>query len=204
MVFDLGPKPPGEYILAVRGIQGENAGFTVEVGGRSVEMPLPTDDFEWVWSEVALEEEIGELAITNNSGVVAINTLTLIPKEEWEEAQEFADTLVSPTGVLGLRGALDLGSKWREVDYQMISPVEYKVTNDLPGWLVFTDSYHADWRLGGKSPVSLYSMVNGFYSEPGESTLVFEGQKRVDHALTISLVTLALLVGGLFINKWKK
>ena len=98
-----------------------------------------------------------------------------------------------------------LTSDWHEVDYQMINPVNYKVS-EIPKakWLVFSDSYHHSWSLGSNtksiSPQPFYSIINGFYIKDGldQGELIFTDQRKVHLGGYISLAS-AVILGGIFL-----
>lgn len=161
----------GDYILAVRALQ--------------------ETEFSWDISEVRLEKGIYPLTLTNDTEFAAVNVAALIPKKDWESAQDLVRQFTGHFPVEKLDGVDELeklitGSGWQEVNFEKINQTRYKIapTSDI-SWLVFTDSYHPMWKF--EKGVELlpsypfYSAVNGFYVEPNwrDTWIVFDGQREV-------------------------
>jgi len=89
------------------------------------------------------------------------------------------------------------------ITYEKINSCKYVVHVDSsdPFLLIFSDSYHPLWRayVDGTetSPVTAYSVVNGFFiNKTGEFdiTLYFTAQTYADIGIKISLVTLIIVI----------
>jgi len=138
------------------------------------------------------------LVLENLSGFQVINVVALIPKEDWGNASELTEKMLSKFPVVNGSDLSSL-SNWHEINYNMISPVEYKVL--IPPdthWLVFSDSYHPEWVFRADKnylhSYPFYSAINGFYvSGTKEGEIIFKGQKYVRLGMYISLATLVLL-----------
>lgn len=216
--FNLNVPEDGEYVFAAR-VLAKNKDEILEANTfYGVQIPFNTQgQFEWYWQEATfLKKGTKKVAFKNVSGFHALNTLALIPKKDWDNAQKISRELIGrfqtvnldSTGVATLADLLRNGS-WHKVDYQEISQTRYKILGFRKDqWVVFTDSYHPKWDLedGGDSPsYPFYSMVNGFYtSKPGEAEIVFSGQKDVRLAMTISLVSILAILASFGIISWRK
>ncbi len=146
-----------------------------------------------------------EIIVENETDLTVFNVVALIPNDVFQKAQTKADVFAEHFGTAEVD---ELASEIQEVDYQIVSPVQYRVaTPETACWIIFTDSYNPFWKLyQGRlatqptgSSVPVYSMVNGFYVDPKWSKLeiVFEGQKQVRWGLwatAVSALTLAIVL----------
>lgn len=215
--FNLNVPEDGEYIFAVR-VLTKNKDELLEANlSYGISVPFNMQgQFEWYWQEATfLKKGTKRVAFKNVSGFHALNTLALIPKKDWDNAQKTSRELIGrfqtvnldSTGVATLADLLRNGS-WYKVDYQEISQTRYKISGFRKNqWVIFTDSYHPKWNLkdGSDSPVyPFYSIVNGFYtSKPGEAEIVFSGQKDVRLGMAISLVSILAILISVGIISWR-
>ena len=87
----------------------------------------------------------------------------------------------------------------------MINPVRYKVNPPQNNWIIFTDSYHSQWKLKkGREflpSYPLYSMINGFYVLPNwqDIEITFVGQ---EHVLWGGYISLAAIFSLAVIFLW--
>jgi len=209
--FNLSGKENADYILAIRYMSGpgsENIHLLLE----NLEYDLPSsppDHFKWYIKEVNLSAGQHNLIIENKGGFQVLNVVTLIPKKDWEEATTFAEKLLDKYEVVDMKVNNEnlnnpfLISNWHEVNYQMISPVRYKVSEiQKANWLVFSDSYHQSWTFRNNtksiSPQPFYSIINGFYlgDNTSQGVLIFTDQKKIHIGMVISLASAFVLVAS--------
>lgn len=202
IAFDTQINQQGDYVLAIRYLTSGD-GLLWELNGGSGEISTLESGFSWFTKEMTLPKGEHQLLIENKGGVQIINTVAIIPAQEWRVAQEDAEILTMRFEVVN---AQDLGTQetgWNLVDYKNVSPVEYSI-NNLPAnqWIVFTDSYHPLWRLKFENktisePLPFYSIINGFYveQEKGQSgaKIYFAGQEKVRLGTYVSVVTVLSL-----------
>lgn len=205
--FRLNAKEDGDYILAIRHMSAsDSAKLNIFLDDLKEEIQnSPTGQFSWFVKDLKLSSGQRDLTILNTNGFQAINVVALIPKKNWEEGNNLASKLLSKfhlvdTNIGGLSGSV-LASDWHEINYEMISSVEYKVSiSKKANWLIFTDSYHPDWVLttnkSKPSPQPFYSSVNGFYTGDGINLgkLYFSDQIKVQKGVNISLGSVVILI----------
>ena len=199
LIFGLNVKESGEYMFAIRHMSASDSAYLrISLAGQVSELPnTPSGRFEWYTKELSLNAGSHDLIVENQNGFQVTNVVALIPKKDWETANELSENLLSKFPVAN-PDSLPL-SNWHEVSYRMVTPVEYKVevSPEMP-WLVFTDSYHPQWSFK-KDNTNLpsypfYSAINGFYM--GQSgikygKIFFEGQVYIRWGIVLSLVFLA-------------
>ncbi len=205
LTFNFKTKEKGEYILAIRNMASSESGnLKIDFNGEQGEIGRKRlNGFEWFIKPLFLEKGNHQLVLENQGGLQVVNTLALIPKSDFVEAQILTETFVLHFGKRGIEGLeLEVNqSKWQKVDYQKISPVRYKVKFPKDShWLVFTDSFHPLWLIKRDQLVykslPFYSIVNGFYQRPewDSAELVFEGQKEVRWGIYFTAISILSLV----------
>ena len=202
--FNLKSKEKNDYILAIRHMSASESS-TLNLTFEDLKSDVHNNlkgQFEWYTKEITLGPGAYTLTLKNPQGFQVINAVSLIPKKEFENAKNRASNLISK---FTISDNINIPlSNWHEVEYEMESPVSYKVEiNPDTSWLVFTDTFHEFWALdqGDKAPFPFYSAVNGFYIEKNNKKNViiyFKGQKYSKHALTFSVVSLGVIVAILF------
>ena len=137
---------------------------------------LDNQKFSWILEKKFLENGVFEYEIENKSGFLVLNTVAVVPEEEYETSVTMASELIS---------------KFEE-------NIKNKKNNK---WYIFTQNFDPKLTLGGSNiHLPIYSMVNGFYVEDNIQSfdLTYETQKYVDAGLKISLASvLALTVSYL-------
>lgn len=207
--FDIDTPKDGEYILVVRKMGRGDMG--IDFNGEKI-TTTNQDHFTWyAKGPVSLKKGIVRVNLENLSGFQVLNTIGLIPKDDWEEAIKVSQEIVqrlktvnmgSSQEVDGLKEILSQ-SKLTTVNYIGNSPVNYKVSMPEGSWIVFTDHYNKGWvvKKGDERLQSfpIYSMVNGFYvKNGGDLEVKFEPQKDLVQGAKISFITLSVLVAGMF------
>jgi len=99
------------------------------------------------------------------------------------------------------------------ITYEQINPCKYIVhveNSNAPFLLIFSEAYDPMWRAYIENseipPVSMYSIINGFYIEKTgnfDITIYFTGQTYADVGLKISMVTLIIAVALIVIPSKK-
>ncbi|MBI4058751.1 hypothetical protein HY404_00770 [Candidatus Microgenomates bacterium] len=181
--FDIKVPKDGDYILAVRSMSNNG-------------------NFKWqILEETSLKKGNLKKEFINSQELEMLNILALVPKKDFEEAENITQQLMNKFTTLNLGEIAKANSKWLPIEYQMVSSVKYEIKN-FPAnhWLIFTDSYHPQWQLvSDKALLSswpIYSMINGFYINGAEDNfhLKFIDQEKVELGAKISMTTLFLLV----------
>lgn len=211
--FDVPVQEDGEYVFAARVLtRNQNEPLEVNLYYGKIIPFVQEGKFEWYVQEgINLKKGKKRIAFRNIAGFHGLNTLALIRKKDWEEAQAQAKNLIKRFSVIRLDGKGDksellkiIQDGWSKVDYEFISPSRYTVQSKYGAWLVFTDSYNPGWKLkrGDKlfDSFPFYSAINGFYldsySNSNKLIIEFEGQKYTRIGLILSLISVLLLALG--------
>lgn len=194
--FELEAPKDGEYVLAVRAISFPSDTFQVNFKGEEFKLESSKKNvFEWFTKQVAMPKGKYKIMFKNLNGISVLNTAALVPKEDFLESESLASEFLFKFNEKS-------ESIWRPLDYKYVSPVYIKV-NSIPSdinWIVFSDNYNNKWNS-----YPFYSMINGFYIEPGlkEVEIKFNGQEYVKIGWTITITSLIILA-GLFLYSLKK
>ena len=137
---------------------------------------LDKQKLTWSIEKKVLKKGEFEYEIENKSGLLVLNTVAVIPEDEFNKSISLAESLISKFG-------------------QDTTPRENK------RWLITSQNFDSKWTLDGSNiHLPIYSMINGFYVDNNDQDLkmVYETQKYVDLGLVISLASvLALTVSYL-------
>lgn len=210
--FNLNVSSESDYILAIRQMVASQSGsLRMSFAGQTEEIsPSMLGRFEWYTKEIKLNSGNYELILENSKGFQVVNVVALIPKIDWENSEKLTQNLLSKFKVENDVSKLAALSNWREINYKMISPIEYNIENLSPGlWLVFTDTYHPSWELlRGETLIKsnpFYSAINGFYIHKGGNyNLYFKEQRVAKIGLVISalsLLIIASILGWIYYGK---
>lgn len=148
------------------------------------------------WFEVG-ELKSGEgIEIQSLGDINVVNSLAILNKDEWMNFKDKASKLQEK--VLDFNEINAINSTSPTVTYKRINPTKFvvNVANlTKPALLVFSQNYDNLWKLNGKSPLPVYSLLNGFEIDAdGEYIVEFEAQKHVQPGLMISGLTTLILV----------
>lgn len=164
IVFKFKVTKNGDYLLAKR------------IGNKEKQ------NLSWVTEEINLKKGIFKYEVVNNSGIEVLNTVALIPKEEFEKAERSTDIFVTHFGTIKESELTEMS--WQKADIVKEGTLKYKVKAPEKGyWLIFTDNYQPLWKLRKGftfiDSLPVYSMVNGFYIDPKwtDLHLVYKGQE---------------------------
>lgn len=166
-------KSAGKYVVAVRGMGYQDNELLISVNGIQKEIVQKEGGFGWQYVEVEIEAGKVYVNLTNKSGMQVVNTIAVIPLQEWVEAEKNTEEFVNKFS---------------------------KESDKILKWIIYSQNYHPQWKLdcGNKqvSSTPIYSMINGFLIDDCENMgeIYFDGQKNVDLGIKISLVSLVLLV----------
>lgn len=206
------------YFLALRyANSSDSAGLKVSSGDYSKNFKSKFFD-GFVWEMIGpFKIRAGNqlVEVENLGGMTALNTLALIPQDQFYAAKLKLDQWLSKVATSQISKTDDLSDLLPifeknivTVDSFQKNPTHYQVSlpRDL-NWLVFTDHYHPGWRVledSSSSPFPFYSMVNGFYvkdlsSQKNELNLNFTPQQEVNQGIILSVVSLmTVLIVSLF------
>lgn len=178
-VFDV--PNDGNYIIAKRSADKQNQKLSWSIKVKN----LKKGNFEYV--------------LENLSGFDVLNTVALIPEENFTGAQKLADAYVSIFGTITSSGLAD--NAWQAVILQKVDTLKYRLDPAQgSNWLVFTQNYDPRWQVVGSEGVTLhlpiYSMINGFYLGTDNSvvTLEFSGQNIFRQSALITGGTIIVLL----------
>ncbi len=133
---------------------------------------LDKQKLTWSIEKKVLKKGEFEYEIENKSGLLVLNTVAVIPEDEFNKSISLAESLISKFG-------------------QDTTPRENK------RWLITSQNFDSKWTLDGSNiHLPIYSMINGFYVDNNDQDLkmVYETQKYVDLGLVISLASVLILI----------
>jgi len=137
--------------------------------------------------------------VYNDSGLSVLNTVAVIPDEEFSKYTKLAEFYISTFGVTKTFDPIDF--KWREVKVGNVDGLKktYEITGE-DHWLIYTQNYDTDWVSDGSGiHIPVYSMINGFYLGQGNKiTIEFVGQKYLRIGASISLGSILVLLMSYF------
>jgi len=201
IILNLETPQEGEYYLAIRSMsRSTDNQLELDFGSKEIIPRKRFGEFEWyIKGPVTLEKGKHQLLLENINGMNVVNTVAIVSKIEWDEAERLAQELVARFDIYDLEDKVEPG-KLVNLDYQQISTVRYIVTPAQVHWIVFTDNYHPKWNLKTDTELSnsfpFYSMVNGFYVNSSEDHLeiIFKGQEVAKWGFYFSALSVLLLV----------
>jgi hypothetical protein len=130
---------------------------------------------DFAWHEIG-PVDLGKIVVNTAGDINVLNALAVVPKLELSnDFNKTFETVVEQSPL---------------VEYKQNNPTHYKVKISglkKPSVLVFSQSFDPYWKLNGKSPIKVYSLVNGFsVDKDGDYDLYYEPQKYVIFGLTVS------------------
>lgn len=141
---------------------GESIGFEFDVpkDGNYIlakrTASLDNQKFIWQVEEKYLKKGSHEFLITNNSNLLVLNTVSLIPKEDYQNAYNLTDQILDKFEVIT---TIDNSHALKKIYFK-----------NKGYWLIFSDNYSSWWRLRNEDeytkPYPVYSMLNAFYVDP--------------------------------------
>lgn len=153
------------------------------------------------WSSTPLKLSKGKYAhvFENNYDLEILNTVGLVPKNDYEKALVKADVFIKHFGETDIKNLKsELGyqevnmEKWGTLKYKFIPPEGYR-------WIIFTDRFNSLWKLRRgeeyHNSVPVFSMVNGFYvgDKWRDLRIEFKGQENVRWGMYWSAISLILM-----------
>lgn len=178
-IFDV-PKD-GDYVVAVRSAEKDNK------------------HLKWNFENRNLKKGKFTYEIVNQSDLKILNTIALISKEDFENAQRKSNELIDRFGIIKSEELNNF--HLTNLNYQTVETLKYKIDVVGSGWVVFTQNYNSLW--GDSLPV--YSMVNGFYSRgiQPDFLISFDGQIYFRWGVVISLFSVIVLAIIYFVYERK-
>ncbi len=185
IAFNFNVPTDGEYVLAVR----------------SIDKKAGKNGLIWKLGEPqTLKKGVFVHSISNDSDMVVVNAIALVPLSELESARSLANDYLKRFRVI------DGSDLEKYTDYERVSvnndgTLKYKLdlsNNDF--WIIFTDNYSEAWQAAGANTplihLPVYGVVNGYYTEGKNSDIEisFTGQKYFRVGVYISITTLATLL----------
>ena len=188
---------------------GEKIKFTFDIPGNGkyvIAKRLATEEKQkltWVVEQKTLNAGKFEYEITNQSSLSVLNTVAIIPEEEFNNSNKLAKSLIS---TFGIATTADLSSgDWHEAKIKSSDNLKHTYAIDNKDhWLIFTQNYDTNWiSTGPNINLPVFSMINGFYIDQNDRVSVeYGGQKYQTIGTQISLGSiLVLLVSYLMYEK---
>ncbi len=81
------------------------------------------------------------------------------------------------------------------VNYEKINPVKFKIGDIKKKYIIFTEPYSEDWKLGSKGPIKTYEVVNAYLTDQNNNEIVFERFYKINlPAYIISLIIFIFMI----------
>lgn len=216
--FKLNVSQDDNYYLSLRYTNAtSSAGIKVSLIGKEYDLLNETPQmFKWsILGPLSLKKGEVSLEMINKGGFVMINTLGIIPKNDFLKKEQMINNLINKTKIIYLKENENISeiipylqANYLPVDYNQVNPTKYSVRNLSKNakWLVFSDHYDRRWQVNGNLNFPFYSMINGFYLKNTSSDfdLNFSPQKDVKTGIILSLVTLISIIVNVVYIKWRK
>lgn len=193
--YDAGQYLNAKYELLIRGYEykdfdyGKGISFSTNKGETiKFKLKVPEDgkyivaarlgtiekqSFSWTLEEKTLPKGFFDYVYENKSDFEVLNAVALIPIKDFEAAKSQTDIFIKHFGVVLQKDIVN--QNWKEVKLISEGTLKYKVENKQGDfWVILSQNYHPLWNS-----IPVYSMVNGFYVEPGWGDLhiEFRGQE---------------------------
>ncbi len=94
----------------------------------------------------------------------------------------------------------------KKISYEKVSPVKYIIKDKPLKYIIFTEEYSKDWKLGGEEPLKAYGVVNAYVvsNESVPIEIVYERFYKIClPSYIISLITFTGCIGYLFYD-WRR
>lgn len=190
----------GEYVLAVRSMSATNsASLKLSFNNTDNEIVSKKKDFGWqTFGLYKLDKGTHDVVLQNLGGLQVVNTVALIPKESFMQAEKLADVFVKHFGEIGENQIKN--QSFGEAKLESKGTLKSKLTVPSKGfWLISTDSFDPLWTLRKGNEVfksiPVYGMINGFYFEPNwnDVHIEYKGQELVRWGIYASICSILLL-----------
>ncbi len=202
------------FILAIRYVNAtDSAGIKLNTNSQERELKSKSaSSFEWEYFNLKPTKKL-DLLIKNLGGLSVVNTIIIIPQQEFEAIKRNVGNILSANKVTYINeetdySKLQLNKEISKIKYELINPTKYKVyiPNDQR-WIIFTDSYDKNWVLKNSRceliPVPIYSFINGFYidetckNNSNEWLLYYRAQQDILVGIFLSLLFSTTLIIGI-------
>ena len=200
-----------DSVLAIRTLDSKNtAPLRINLNGSALHYTIQkTDTFSWQVFDVKTQST-NTLIIENPGGFHAVNTVALIPKDAWIDAEKTTKQLLAKSKIVDVKEAAMSGGEIEKIDFTIEEPSQISARNAKSGWLVFSSTFDDNWqvykgdKLVGSSHPG-YSAINTFYIPEQSDVLIrYRGQDLLEGGLKVSLTTFVLLLITFFGLKWKE
>ncbi len=192
MEFEFKVPESGKYIFVTRLMIPENGDTT----------------FKWKTTEMDLDKGVHNEVIENNYNMQILNVVGLIPKNEFDDAQEIAETFITRFKTVEVAQLDSLNNKYQDISVENPAALVYKFNASKDRyWIILSDNYNPMWQIKRGDEyfpsIPVYSMINGFYidSKQSDYKIEFLGQKNFRLGAYFSLTSLFVLIAAcLFFN----
>lgn len=219
--FDLEVPKKGDYVLALR-LTSASDSAGIKIKFNNTEKLFKTkefDNYEWfIEKPVSLSKGKERLAVENVGGVNVLNTIALIPLEDFEKTEKAVEEFLETKDIfdytdLGQKGSLVTllkSQKWQKVEYdKSIILTNSIVVPKGVNWIVVSQTYNQGWKLlkGAEyfDSLSFYSMINGFYVSDkwDKLSITFKDQQQFRWGVWLSVVSM-LTTAVVILYFWTK
>ncbi len=166
-------------VLALRAaFRDEQSRLVLMDGDRREEISSSSPDkFAWYFFDVPYDSD--KVKLVNGGGLVAINGYA------WLEASEFENALAR-ADLYKEKFAQPQKDRLYKLNYEQVSPVEYRVPRAPGNWLMFSDKYNPLWQIDNKAHFVALGNFNGYLLDEREIELKFTGQKYLQTGMIIT------------------
>jgi len=154
--------------------------------------------FTWQIEEKYLKKGSYKFVVTNNSKLSVLNTVALIPRDEYNNALKLTDQILDRFKVIT---KVDNTQNIKKVDIKSLGTSKYQLISKNDGyWVIFSDNYNSLWNLkrglNYTEPYPVYSMINAFYVDPAWNnvTIEFRGQTIFRWGIWGSALTILIII----------
>lgn len=178
-IFDV--KDPGAYVLASRSMIPDNN----------------EKRLTWHYENLNLQKGKFVKYFDNQNNLTILNTVALIPQDEFEKAERLADTFSKHFKIIEEKDIQK--TQINEVKVEETDSLKFTFDSQDNNWIIFSDSYNGLWKLrhNGEyfNSLSAFSTVNSFYvgGKQGVSTIEFEGQKNFRMGVYLSIISFLII-----------
>ena len=205
--FKFNNKNNQNFYLAVRSLQTGTE--EIKFNSESWQIGSNTEHLKWFIKGPIKINDTNNLSIINKNGISVLNTVSLIPEEDYQKAKQYANDYINTFSILNLNDQSDEKqflnllneNGFKDVEFQKMNPVSYKINSDAGNqWIILSYNFNPNWALFNGSdfisPVPVYSMINGFYMKKGRTKgdIIFKPQDDLRTGVYFSLIAITSLV----------
>ncbi len=157
-----------------------------------------TQKLSWEIEEKYLKKGSYKFVVTNNSELSILNTVALIPKNDYTKALTLTDQMLTKFEVVT---KIDNISDIKNIEVNNFGTSKYTIVSKNIGyWVILSDNYNSWWNLkrglNYTKSYPVYSMLNAFYVDPewNNISIEFTGQTIFRWGIWGSALTILIIV----------